>query len=180
MPLTARLSSPLALYRKLERESYRALHAKTPLHKADHFFNFCVTASSMRDYTLEHLKMVLPSQKTPYYKAWAKNLTLVAAAEIANSSKHFVLRDSATHLPKSVKTRAVGMKKASFVDIYVNSKGEFKAVRSTRTVVTVTLSDGKLIELHAFTDEILKYWKSYLASMGFTVRHQPFAQLSGK
>jgi hypothetical protein len=103
MPFTARLTSPLALYRKLERESYRAFHAKTPLHKADHFFNFCVTAASMRDYTLEHLNKVTQAQRSPYYAAWAKIPMLVAAAEIANSSKHFVLRDTSTGQPKNVK-----------------------------------------------------------------------------
>jgi len=178
MPLTARLSSPLALYRKLERESYRAFHAKTPLHKADHFFNFCVAAASMRDYTLEYLNKVTQSQ--PYYDAWAKIPTLVAAAEIANSSKHFVLRDRNTGQPKSVKTRAVRMKKSAFVDIYTNAAGDIKAVRAHRTDVSVTLSDGKVLELYAFTDEILKYWKSFLASQGVKVWRQPFAQLTGE
>lgn len=180
MALTARLSSPLALYRKLERESYRAFHAKTPLHKADHFFNFCVTAASMRDYTLEHLQKVSEAQRQPYYDMWAKNSALVAAAEIANSSKHFVLRDRATGLPKPVKTRAVRMKKMPFVDVYANIAGDLKAVRSERTEVSVTLSDGKVLELYAFTEEILRFWKSFLASLGLKVRRQAFSQLSGK
>jgi hypothetical protein len=180
MALTARLTSPLALYRKLERESYRAFHAKTPLHKADHFFNFCVTAASMRDYTLEHLQRVGQAQRQPYYDMWAKNLALVAATEIANSSKHFVLRDRATGQPKSVKTRAVRMKKLPFVDVYANTAGDLKAIRSERTEVSVTLSDGTPLELYAFTDEILRFWKSFLASAGLKVRRQAFAQLSGK
>ena len=180
MPLTARLTSPLALYSKLERESYRAFHAKTPLHKADHFFNFCVTAASMRDYTLEHLNKVSQGQQKPYYDVWAKIPTLVAAAEIANSSKHFVLRDRSTGRPRSVKTRAVRMRKASFVDIYTNAAGDIKAVRAERTEVSVTLSDGKVLELYGFTHEILKYWKSFLASLGLKVRRQPFARLAGR
>ena len=179
MPLSARLTSPQALYRKLERESYRAFHAKTPLHKADHFFNFCVTAASMRDYTLEHLSKLSRADQQPYYDIWAKVPALAAAAEIANSSKHFVLRDPGTGLPRNVKTRAVRMTKAAFTDIYANTAGELKAVRSHRTEVSVTLSDGKILELYAFTDEVLKYWQSYLASLGFRVRSQPFAQLSG-
>jgi len=180
MPLTARLTSSLALYRKLERESYRAFHAKTPLHKADHFFNFCVTAASMRDYTLEHLNKVTQAQQSPYYDAWAKIPMLVAAADIANSSKHFVLRDRSTGQPKSVKTRAVRMKKSAFVDIYTNAAGEIKMVRADSTEVSVTLSDGKVLELYAFTHEILKYWKSFLASQGVKVRRQPFAQVAGR
>ena len=178
MPLTARLTSPLALYRKLERESYRAFHAKAPLHKTDHFFNFCVTAASMRDYTLEYLNKVTPAQQKPYYDAWANIPTLVAAAEIANSSKHFVLRDRSTGRPKSAKTRAVRMKKSAFVDIYANAAGDIKTVRADSIEVSVTLSDGKVLELYAFTHEILKYWKSFLASEGVKVRRQPFAQVA--
>jgi hypothetical protein len=177
MPLTARLISPLALLRKLERESYRAFHAKTPLHKADHFFNFCVTAASMRDYTLEHLKKVSPADKKPYYDAWAKLPALVGAAEIANSTKHFVLRERGTGKPTAVKTRTVRMKKSAFVDLYANAAGETKVVRTLRTEVSVTLSDGQVLELYAFTEEILQYWKSFLTSLGFKVRRQPFRNL---
>lgn len=180
MPLTVRLSSPQALFRKLERESYRAFHAKTPLHKADHFFNFCVTSASMRDYTLEHLKKVLPAQQGPYYDTWSKIPALVAAAEIANSSKHFVLRDRSTGRPKNIKTRAVRLTRSSFVDIYVNAAGDTKAVRAVRTEVSVTLSDGQVLELYAFTEELLQYWKNFLASLGLKVRRQPFARLAGK
>lgn len=178
MPLTVRLTSPLALFRKLERESYRAYHAKTPLHKADHFFNFCVTAASMRDYTLEHLNMLSPTQKSPYYDTWSKMPALVAAAEIANSSKHFVLRSNGR--PKPIKTRAVRLKKSVLVDIYVNAVGDTKAVRAVRTEVSVTLSDGQVLELYTFTEEILGYWKTFLADdLGIKVRRQPFAQLAG-
>ena len=180
MPLTAKLTSPLALFRKLERESYRAYHAKSPLHKADHFFNFCVTASSMRDYTLEHLGMVTQSQQQPYHDEWSKIPALVATAEIANTSKHFVLRDRGTRKPKTVKTRALRMKKARFVDVYVNDAGEHTFEEVNRTEVSVTLSDGHILELYSFTAEVRTYWKTYLAKLGFQVRRQPFAQLSGK
>lgn len=180
MSLTAQLTSPLALYRKLERESYRAFHAKTPLHKADHFFNFCVTATSMRDYTLEYLQKTSKADRQPYFDMWAKSPSLVAAAEIANSSKHFVLRDRRTGLKRPVKTRAVRMKKANFFDIYANDTGELKVEQTQRTEVTVTLSDGTHLELYVFTSKVLKYWGKYLASLGLKVRRQPFAQLSGK
>jgi hypothetical protein len=88
MSLSASLKSPVSLFWKLERESYRAYHARTPLQKADHFYNFCVTASSMRDYMLEHLGKVLPRDQQPYYTAWNSVPALEAAAEIANSAKH--------------------------------------------------------------------------------------------
>jgi hypothetical protein len=180
MPLTAKLASPLALFRKLERESYRAYHAASPLHKADHFFNFCVTASSMRDYTLEHLGMFTHSQQQPYHDAWSKVPALVAAAEIANTSKHFVLRDRGTGKPKTVKTRTLRMRKARFVDVYFNEAGEPTLKEVERTDVSVTLSDGQILELYSFTEEVFAYWKAYLAGLGFRVRRQPFSQLSGR
>jgi hypothetical protein len=133
------------MYRKLERESYRAFHAPTPLHKADHFYNFCVTAASMRDYTLEYLKKITPSQKRPYYAAWSGVPALIAAAEIANATKHFVLRDLATGQATSFKTRAARMKTSSFADIYVNAAGETKVVSALRTEVHVTLSDRRVL-----------------------------------
>jgi hypothetical protein len=169
----------MALFRKLERESYRAFHATTPLHKADHFFNFCVTAASMRDYMLEHLNMRSKTQRQPYYDTWSSIPALVAAAEIANSSKHFVLRDRSTGQPTSVKTRAVRLKPASFVSIYANAVGGTHAVISDRTEVSVTLSDGQALELYAFTHEVIGYWKGFLTAQGIRVRRQPFAQLAG-
>jgi hypothetical protein len=179
MPLTVRLESPVALYRKLERESYRAFHAGTPLHKADHFFNFCVTAASMRDYVLEHLKKISKSDKQPYYDDWNKVPALVAAAEIANSSKHFVLRDPRSRQPMQAKTRRVRLRKASVVNVYANDAGEFELVQAQRTEVSVSLSDGQVLELHSFTEQVLQYWRDYLRALGLPVRRQPFARLAG-
>jgi hypothetical protein len=175
--LTARLSSPRALYRKLERESYRAFHASTPLHKADHFFNFCVTASSMRDYCLEHCGAITSAQKQPYYDSWSKIPLLIAAAEIGNSTKHFVLRDSGG-IAKPLKTHSSRMKRARFVNVYVDDGGQYHTVPTVRSEVTITLSDGKRLELFQFTQELLAYWKQYLVGIGIRVRRQPFSQLA--
>jgi hypothetical protein len=179
MPLTVRLNSPLHLFRKLERESYRAFHAPTPLHKADHFFNFCVTAASMRDYVLEYLNKVSGADRTPYYQAWAKIPALVAAAEIGNSSKHFVLREKGSKVPKRAATRTVRLKKTPIVNVYADEGGRYDFVQTSRTEIVVTLSDGQRLELHAFTTEILRYWKQYLSTLGLVVRRQSFAHLSG-
>jgi hypothetical protein len=177
MQLTARISSPQALYRKLEREAYRAFHASTPLQKADHFFNFCVTASSMRDYCLEHLGAVTKLQKKPYHATWWKVPLLVAAIEIANSTKHFVLRDPGGN-PAAFQTRASRMKRSRFVDVYVNDLGQHEIVPVTRTEITITLSDGKRLELFQFTRDVLEYWRAYLGSIGLRIRKQPFSNVA--
>ena len=155
MPLAARLNSPLALFGKLEREAYRSFHAKTPLHKADHFFNFCITAASMRDYVLEHLQKISSQDAKPYYDSWAKVPALVGAAEIANSAKHFVLREKRTGHTKTVQTRGVGTTKAGFIDVYASPDGDVKLVETWRSEITVTLSDGQVLQLYKFTEEVL-------------------------
>ena len=179
MPLTAQLSSPLALFRKLEREAYRAFHARTPLQKSDHFFNFCVTASSMRDYCLEHLGMVTKTQLRPFDLVWWREPLLVAAVEIGNATKHFVLRDTNTGIPRTIQTKAARMKKAKFVDVFLDKDGGLHAVEVHRSEVTVTLSDGTRLELHQFTKALLDYWRRYLVSINIKVRRQSHAQLSG-
>lgn len=134
----------------------------------------------MRDYTLGHMEKVTQAQKQPYHTAWSAIPALVAAVEIANSTKHFVLRDRKTGRRASVKTRAVRMKKSGFANIYANAAGELKVVHVQRTEVHVTLSDGRILELYAFTDQVLEYWRGYLVSLGMTVRRQPFALLTGR
>ena len=179
MPLAPPLRSPIDLFRKLEREAYRAFHSKNNVHKSDHFFNFCVTASSMRDYCLEYLVKHTRAERQPYYKVWAANAALVAAAEIANSSKHFVLRELRTGLLVQPATKAVRSRKTKIYDIYRNESDQLKAILAERTDLVVTLSDGKKLLLYAFTDEIIAYWKEFLSQAGIRIQRQPFKQLSG-
>jgi len=179
MPLAPRLNSPASLLRKLEREAYRAFHARTPLQKSDHFYNFCVTASSMRDYCHEYSGRTTKAQRKPHEQVWWRDPLLAATFEIANSAKHFELRDLNTGKPRSPSTRTVRTQKSSFVDIYVNAAGEHKAVQVQRPETWVTLSDGTRHELYAFTSAVVNHWRTYLASLGLRVRAQPFARLSG-
>jgi hypothetical protein len=180
MTLSLQLSSPLALYRKLEREEYRALHADTATCKADHFFNFCVTASSMRDYVLEHLNAVSQVEKQPYHQIWSQIPSLSSATEIANLSKHFTLRDKKTNQKTKLKTKSVRFNKSIFVEIYANKIGDIKLVKSLKPDVKITLSDGQVLGLYEFTRDVLNYWKDYLSTIGLNVRRQAFARLAGK
>lgn len=178
MPLAATLANPAALYRKLQREAYRAFHSNRPTHKADHFFNFCVTAHSMRDYCLEHLGKVNTAEKHPFHDLWNKEPALIAAKEIANSSKHFVLRTPGSVAIKMPATKGVKTGRAKYVDVYQRSDGELLAVPVTRTEVNIELSDGNNLPLYQFTDTILRYWKTYLRGLGIKPRRLPLKGLS--
>ena len=109
---------------------------------------------------------------------WWQQPLLVAAFEIGNSTKHFVLR-CPNGAPMTIQTKTSRTKKSKFVDFYVDRAGAVHAVETQRSEVTVTLSDNTRLELHQFTRELLNYWKKYLASIGVSVRNQPFAQLAG-
>jgi hypothetical protein len=88
MTLRPTLSGPCDLLCKLERERYRALHHEHPLHKADHFYNFCVTAWSMADYLIKHKKLDAAGRKVAL-AAWQAVPGIRAAQDVANTAKHF-------------------------------------------------------------------------------------------
>ena len=131
----------------------------------------------MRDYCLEHCGATTQAQKQKYHDTWSKIPLLIAASEIANSTKHFVLRDP-SGAEKPIRTRGARLKRSKFVDIYLSDSGEHMAVPAMRSEVTITLSDGKRLELFQFTRDTLAYWKQYLSTIGIRVRRQPFNQLA--
>ncbi len=176
--LTPTLGTVPALYRKLQRESYRAFHHPGLLHKADHFFNFCITAHSLRDYFLEWAGKAGPSDRQPFEQAWSQEPLLGAVADIANSAKHFRLR-SRGGAPRTPGTKRVGRRRRVVVDIFASEIGRFAFVPRTVPDLTVTVSDGRRFELYAFMDGVTTYWRDYLGSHGIKLRRQPFGTLRG-
>jgi hypothetical protein len=178
MTLTPNLDSLKGLFRKLERESYRAYHATSTIHKADHFFNFCVTGHSLRDYLLEDLGKHKQLEKAPFHDVWDNDAFLVAVAEIANSSKHFRLRRANGAL-KTVRTREVAQTMNDFVDIYRDGEGRLSAVQVKKADIEVVLSDGRRFALYEFTASVLAYWSNRLEQHGLRITKQSLARLSG-
>lgn len=170
------LSGIPALFRKLEREQYRAFHARKPQHKADHFVNFCVTAHALRDYLLEHLGKITDAEKQPYQAQWAAMPLLRAVGEVANSSKHLTLRGP-TGKAKKRKTRRVAPTQAEYMDIYRTSGGMLTNRIRRGADIVVELSDGRRHDLHGFTVEVLTYWRDYLTTAGVRLRRQSLATL---
>ena len=181
MALTPSLGSVEGLFRKLERELYRAYHHRDRLHKADHFLNFCITAHAMRDHFCEHLGKVKQADRQPFHDLWNKEPLLVAAQEIANSTKHFTLRDRSSGARRVAKTKGVRFKTSTFADVYVTADGRLTRVVPRRgSNIVVVLSDNTQHELYSFMSAILSYWRASLLAIGIRVRRQPFARLLGK
>lgn len=179
MSLNRSLNSIEALYRKLEREAYRAYHEKDQIHKMDHFYNFCVTAQSLRDYFFERKKLLSQQQQQPYNDAWNQNRFLVAVSEIANTAKHFTLRNVRTRSPKAVKTKRVRGSKGKFVNIYINQAGELSTKHVEAPDCKITLESGAQYGLYSFTNEVLEYWRHFLKSQSISIRRQPLKRLIG-
>jgi hypothetical protein len=176
--LTPGLNTVEALFHKLEREAYRAYHSVDLVHKLDHFFNFCVTAHSLRDFFFESKGLNTAAAKDPYHQRWNADPALVAAADIANSSKHCTLRlrDGSPRMPATKRTRS---KVSRFVDIYTG-KGRVVAIPISGPDIEVTLSDGSCLALDSFAPRVIREWQSFLASEGIRVRRLSVAQLIAK
>ncbi len=160
MTLTPTISSPSDLLCKLARERYRAFHASHPVHKADHLYNFCVTALAIKDFIFEHLGITERSQKAPYYDVWNKVPELVAATEKANFSKHLVLRDKNQNL-KSPRTKSVINAQSTVVDVYIDKNNNLNTMKNEVEDYEIVLEGGKILQLWEFTNAILHYWQGY-------------------
>jgi hypothetical protein len=180
MALAPRLETIEGLFRKLQREQYRAFHHPDMTHKADHFLNFCNTAHSLRDYLLERLGKVSALDCQPFHDAWSKSPFIRAVADIANSAKHFQLRDSKTKALRTPTTQRVRPGRTTVVRVLANDAGDIKVERHTNVpTYYVHLSDGTSHELYSFMSAVEKHWLAELRSHGIRPRRQTWERLSG-
>jgi hypothetical protein len=178
--MKAVLNSVNALWRKAEREAYRSYHAISKEHKADHFFNFCVTAHSLRDFFFEQQVIPREPARTAYYSLWTVEPLLVAVEEIANLSKHFQLRDRKTQQPRKPKTRHLVHKPGTTFHVYVTPSGAITTIPRPSREILITASDGSRHELWSFQIDVLEYWREFLNAHGIRVRRQTVSQMSDR
>lgn len=163
--LTPNLSDPLSIIHKLEREAHRAFHHRNYVHKSDHFYNFCVTALSLKDYIFFHLDITDVKDKQPYYDEWASVNCLKAATEIANASKH-------CNLNNTPKTKGIEQTTSTVVNVYISGNSETKEVAVEAPDYVVQLPDKSTLLLYEFTREVIEYWKTYMGSIGIDYQAQ--------
>lgn len=102
---------PCDMYDKLIREGKRCWFSRDPKGVADHFFNFCITSLSLRDWCIKFKGYDGP-KRDEFYKAHSSDKWLDYCGSIANMSKHFSLCENRTSSVQSVvptKTRIVGL-----------------------------------------------------------------------
>lgn len=178
--LTHTVSSPSDLLQKLERELWRAFHHNNRAHKADHFYNFCITALALKDHFFEWKGIVTKAAKQPHYDAWSSIAELVAACEIANTSKHAVLRESKSGALKTPKTSRVRASTSSVVNIYTDGNGKFEIVKNARAPsISIEFEGSRRFDLYEFMESIVKYWRGYLTEQGVPLKRQRARTLYG-
>lgn len=93
MSAVSTYKEPKDLLFKLLREGRRTWLAKNIEDKSDHFFNYCITAHSLRDWCIKHLQLS-GNDVDLFHKEMNSINCLAECRDIANSSKHFKLKDS--------------------------------------------------------------------------------------
>lgn len=162
--LLPNLNSPLEVLHKLERERYRTYHERNYVHKSDHFYNFCITALSLKDYVLQHLEKSKYKEKQPYYEMWARVDCLRAVSEIANLSKHCLLDKAPT-------TKAVEKSRSNAIMMIVSKNGA-ETFEQNVPDYKIVMPDGKALFLSSIMDDVVEYWKHCLASLGIAYSAQ--------
>ncbi len=132
----------------------------------------------MRDYWCEHVSAD-DSERTQLHNRWKQYPIILAAEEIANTAKHFVLRKCRNKEIRYPKTKQVRPGYSKYLEIYERSNGQLLSKVVDMPDYFVKVSDGKQYDLYAFTKEVLDFWKHELQSRQVNLRRQSFASLSG-
>ena len=82
-------SEPKDMLIKLIREGNRINFEDDIVNLSDHFFNFSVTAHSLRDWCIKYLTLHGMKDRAQLNKEWESKDFLIVAKDIANSVKHF-------------------------------------------------------------------------------------------
>ncbi len=171
--LTPHLGTIDQVYQKVLRERYRTWHARDFVHKADHFYNFCITAHSLRDYFLEHKgwggdpenRKKHGSERQEQHTEWNSKEALRAVKEIANSAKHF-------SLDRPPQTKATKETTGAAVDVYVEGD-ELSCVEVVIPDFVVTMASGKEHHLWEMMSEVSEYWLQFLTETGIPLADDP-------
>lgn len=144
---------PADLLNKLEREARRVFHAAASSDKpamCDHFFNFCVTAHSLRDWVIHSQN----AEKQSVHDRCNQVSVLAACRDIANASKHFILKVD----QKPVAKGAV-VSRSSVVDVFEGAGGNHRVSQPRDTIDIYLVIEGHSPqESHQFTRAVVTAW----------------------
>jgi hypothetical protein len=162
------INEPKDMLLKLVREGNRVVFEENPTDLLDHFFNFSVTAHSLRDWCLKYKN--IQAQKKQMHITWDQNPCLVIAKDVANSVKHFGI---------DLYTPSLSGSSESFTD-YIVFRGdediptkmgkarddeEFRnSVSQPSPSYLINFNDGTSIDLSEYVFNTINYWVKYFDS----------------
>jgi len=158
------VDEPKDMLLKLIREGNRIIFENDPAELADHFFNFSVTAHSLRDWCLKFQN--IQSQKKQANEAWDEYPYLVVAKDIANSVKHFGIDLYTPSLAGSAESSTDFVEFLHGEDIPEKmeraQEEEFRrSVSQPRPSFLISFSDGSSIDLTDYAFKTVNYWVTY-------------------
>ncbi len=157
------------------------MHHQNKKHKADHFYNFCITALGMKDHFFEWKGVASDAKRQPYYDAWNRIPELSSASEIANTTKHAVLRERKSGVLRRSRTSRIRPSTSGVANVYIDGRGNVKIVNNPRAPsITVEFEGGRRFGLYEFMDSIVKYWHGYLLEQGVPLKRQQARTLYGE
>lgn len=166
------------LFWKVEREFYRTVHTSNFVHKADHFYNFCVTAHALREYYLKETnEWGINARRKERENQWDRVDVLCAVRDVANLAKHWRLdirpRDGG-------KVERMRRDTSGMVDVYASRDGRLTFdERSVPTLILTTESGGEYDALKLAHD-VVNFWRDFISSEGqISLGRQPWEKLSG-
>jgi hypothetical protein len=165
MSFIQNISEPKDMLLKLIREGNRVTFEDDAENIADHFFNFSVTAHSIRDWCIKYKD--LQAQKKTLNQKWDKEPFLAVAKDIANSVKHFgidlykpQLKDSEMK-NSSVVEFCVGENITDKLQKSVDDKEFRESEGKEKPSYIVLFDDGSEITLNDYIFKTVNFWINY-------------------
>jgi hypothetical protein len=165
MSLINNISEPKDMLLKLIREGNRITFEDDCENIADHFFNFSVTAHSLRDWCIKYLGAEL--NKKALNKQWDKEPYLAVAKDIANSVKNFGIDYYKPQIQGSENITAgtiefcEGENISEKFDNVLNDDKYREASSEEKPSFIVRFNDGSDITLNEYVFSTVTFWNDY-------------------
>lgn len=157
--------SPSDLLNKLEREANRLLHAAASSDTSamcDHFFNFCITAHSLRDWIINSQS----AERQLVHNRCNQISELAACRDIANASKHFALKVDHNAIAKGA-----AVTPSKVVDVFEGAGGAYRVSQPRDTIdISLAIEGRPLQESHQFTHTVIAAWKTIFEEFGLSFK----------
>ncbi|RPA23029.1 hypothetical protein [Shewanella frigidimarina] len=165
MSFIQEIVEPKDMLLKLIREGNRINFEECSENLTDHFFNFSVTAHSIRDWCIKF--QGLQAQKKQLNQQWDKEPFLATAKDIANSVKHFgislytpQLKNSEMQASNTVEF-CVGENIPEKIQKAVGDKDFRESESKEKPSYLVSFEDGTEITLNDYVFKTVSYWLTY-------------------